>query len=495
MASIFSCNDIIGWAMLVSKVPKTAYCHLYRAIIDSFSTTTVEHFSLAGKLLCIDSVTHRPRPSEKKMDSNSLKLFGQIFGKSLVLLVVMSGFRAGAVEPTVYQLGDGGAIAPHLSVELGTDNNPLRSINGSQETLYLRLQPSATYLVQRRNNRLSFGYAGDFYQYFEEFCQAQAGVVRPGDCLQGSPTFDKASYQDHTLSLDGFLEVSKRLRASLQLSQRIEHQPLGTGLSSNRGVLDALTSPDYWNIRAARAQLSYGAFQARGEVRVGISLSDRELNTELDVNLDAQSSTSVAPFARLLYRIGTRTQLFAGVGFDEVRGSVSDSENLERDISRLSFGAELDSNSVTSGSVSLSQVKEDFLGGNRDLTYLALDVNLVWRPRRFSTVTFSAGRQTESGIFDDDISLTTTFRAEWVHFWRDRFNTRLRLQSTGNEDLDEFSTFSGTDRNLSIRLGGSYNVRRWLDIGGFVRVNSREGSEDARDFDRTVIGITANGTI
>ena len=430
------------------------------------------------------------------MDSNSLKLFGQIFGKTILICVVMLGCRVGAVEPTVYQLGDGGSIAPHIHLELGNDNNPLRSINGSQESLYLRLRPSATYLVQRRNNRLSFGYAGDFYQYFEEYCQAQNPVVvRPGDCLQGSPTFDKASFQNHALSLDGFLEVSKRLRASLQLNQTIVHQPLGTGLSSDRRVLDALTSPDYWSIRGARAQLSYGAFQARGEVRVGISLADRELNTERDVNLDAQSSTSVAPFAQLLYRIGTRTQLFAGASFDEVRGSVSDNENLERDISRITFGAELDSNSVTSGSVSLSQINEDFLGGNRDLSYLALDVSLTWRPRRFSTVTFTAGRETESGIFDDDISLTTTFEAEWVHFWRDRFNTRLRLQSVSNEDLDEFSAFSGTDRTTLIRLGGSYNVRRWLDIGGFLNVSSRAGSEDARDFERTVIGITANGTI
>ena len=180
-------------------------------------------------------------------------------------------------------------------MEVGHDNNPLRADEGSGETAYVRLQPSATYLVQRRNNRLSFGYRGDFYQYFEDYCQGQTGVVRPGDCLQGSPDFDKASYLDHVLTLDGFLEVSKRVRASLRLQQRIDHQPLGTGLSSDRGVLDALTTPDYWNRRIARAQLSYGAFQARGEVRVGLSVADRELNTDRDnVNLDGQSDTSVS---------------------------------------------------------------------------------------------------------------------------------------------------------------------------------------------------------
>ena len=431
------------------------------------------------------------------MDSNSLKLFGQIFGKSILIFVAMSGFHVGAVEPTVYQLGDGGAIAPHLSVEFGHDNNPLRADEGSRETAFVRLQPSVTYLAQRRNNRLSLGYSGDFYQYFENYCQGQTGVVRPGDCLQGSPDFDKASYLDHALTLNGFLEVSKRLRASVQLQQRIDHQPLGTGLSSDRRVLDALTSPDYWNRSIARAQLSYGAFQARGEVRVGISLSDRELNSERDVNLDGQSDTSVAPFAQLLYRIGSRTQVFAGFSNDTVRGGVSDTENQERDISRLNFGVELDDRAVTSGSVSVSLVNEDFLADSRrDLSFVGWDVSLIWRPRTFSTVTLSGGRETESGIFEDDISLTSTLGAEWVHFWRDRFSTSVEFSHEFNENVDMVSPNEvSDDRSTSFRFGGSYNVRRWLDIGGFVVIDARDANLEGRGFERTVIGLTANGTI
>ena len=407
---------------------------------------------------------------------------------------------ASAVEAEIFQIGEAGAIAPHVQLDFGSDNNPLRANEGSEESFYLRLQPSVTYLLRRRNNRLTFGYRGDFYQYFEEYCQNQPGVARPGDCLQGSPTFDSASYFDQNLSANGFLEVTSRVRARLELSYLIRHQPLGTGLSANNSVLGALTTPDERRITTARAEVSYGAFQARGEVRAGVTLADSELVTDNQgVNLDAQSDTSIAPYVSLLYRIGSRTQLFGTFGTSAVRDSVSETENLERDITRLSFGAEFDESAVTSGRISISSVTEDFLAGNRDLQFVAFDASLIWRPRRFSTVTITGGRETQSGLFDDDIAIATTLDAQWVHFWRDRLSTTVEVGFENNEDVDPFTTPTETsdaeDNIWSFRFQGNYNVRRFLDIGGFILIDTRDGVGSSRDFERTQIGITANGTI
>ena len=441
------------------------------------------------------------------MDSRNLK----IAARRAVLACVVPGCVvsttiANAVEPELFEVGDAGAIAPHVQLDFGFDSNPLRADEGSEGSLYLRFQPSVEYLLRRRNNRLTFGYSGDYYQYFQEFCQFQDGVDRPGDCVSGSPSFDSASYFDQRLSLDGFLEVTNRVRATLGLSHEIQHQPLGTGLSANAGVLGALTTPDEWNITTARAEVSYGAFQARGELRAGITLSDRELETELEeVNLDARSETSVAPFVSLLYRIGTRTQLFGTIGASQIRDGVSfnpdgtPDENLERDRTRLAFGVELDDSAVTSGRFSVSAVNEDFLVGDRDLDFFAFDASLTWRPRRFSTVTISGGRETFSGVFDDDLAIRTTLDARWVHFWRERVSSTVEVGFINDEDVDEF--FSATETDIdedniwSFRFQGNYNIRRFLDIGAFVLFDTRDGTGNTRDFERTQIGITANGTI
>ena len=440
------------------------------------------------------------------MDSRNLKIAARRAALACVVPVcLLSAPSAFAVEAEIFPVGEAGAIAPPLQLDFGNDNNPLRADEGSEDSFYLRVQPDVRYLLRRRNNRLELGYEGDYYQYFQEYCQTQAGVARPGDCLPGSPTFDSASYFDQRLSLDGFLEVTSRIRATAELSYEIRHQPLGTGLSANSGVLGALTTPDEWNITTARAEVSYGAFQARGEVRAGVTIADRELQTELATDLSAQSDTSVAPYVSLLYRLGSRTQVFGTVGRSAVRDSVSfnadgtEAENLERDITRLTFGAELDASAVTSGRVSVSSITEDFLAGNRDLQFLGFDVSLVWRPRTFSTVTISGGRQTESGLFDDDIAIATTLDASWVHFWRERFSSTVEVGFVNNEDVDEFFTptedSDAEDNIWSFRFQGNYNVRRFLDIGGFLLIDTRDGTGSSRDFERTQIGITANATI
>jgi len=421
----------------------------------------------------------------------------KLIWKVLAFAIAVYTSTASAVAPRVYQLGDGGAVAPHIKLEFGNDNNPLRSDDGSEEAMFLRLQPSVSYLVQRRNNRLELGYTGDFFQYFEEYCRGNQ-TVRPGDCLPGAPSFDSASYQNHNLFLNGFLEISSRLRANLELRQFTQAQPLGTGQSSNRNILNALTSPEEWRRGFARAELAYGAAQARGQVRVGLTVATRSFESERG-DFDNLNETEVSPNVRLLYRIGTRTQVFGGLGFGEVTGGDS-----ERDISRQTVGIELDTSAITSGSLSFSNVTEEFAASNnrRSLNFIGWQAELTWKPRRFSTVTLTGGRQTERGLFNDDIGLTTNLEIDWEHFWRDRFSTQLAVGLVFNTDVDEFSDLADAeDDTVTARLEANYNIRRWLDIGGFIEIDSRNGRdivngvEQSRDFGRTLIGVTANGTI
>ena len=417
-------------------------------------------------------------------------------GRMACLAVVACASTASAVEPRIYQVGDVGAISPHVTLEFGSDNNPLRSDDGSEQALFFRLQPEFRYLVRQRNNRLELGYRGDFVQYLEEYCLGNQ-TVRPGDCVQGAPSFNRASYDDHELFLNGLVEISSRLRATLELSQTIDHQELGTGLSSNRGVLDSLTEPDSFSVSRARAELSYGADLARGQVRVGINVTDRQFDSELG-SFSNLEETSVAPDVRLLYRIGTRTQLFAGLGFAEISGGDS-----ERNINRQLIGAEFDASAITSGSFTLSNEIENFTSSNRrDLNFFGYEVALTWRPRRFSTVTISGGRQSERGLLNEDIGIATTIDARWQHFWRDRFSTVVGVALAIDDDVDEFSAFDGQDNQARFRFEANYNIRRWLDVGGFLVIDSRSGGDfvngdvnQIRDFDRTLIGITANGTI
>lgn len=405
-----------------------------------------------------------------------------------------------SVEPRLYQLGDGGAIAPHLNVEVGTDSNPLRRNDGSDSSSFVRLEPSLKYVVQQRNNRLTLGYAGDYLSYGEDYCL----VPRDADCPNGSPQFDKGSYENHDFSAQGFLEISRQLRADLELSRSKLHQPAGTGLSVDDGALQSLTEPDSYDNTLLRAQLSYGAPQARGEFRFGVTQTNREYS-ETVRNFNQLSEKSTAPSAAILYRLGNKTQLLAGISESDVTGG-----NSARKVSRQYVGFELDASAITSGAVRVNNVRENFAGNQTDLEYIGWDVELTWKPRRFSTVKVTGGRETSRGLFnlDDDalatfrspdLGLSTDIRVDWLHSWKERFSTQLGFQYNNNEVLvdDQSAGALGkgaSDVTTTVRAQADYSLRRWLDVGAFFVTDTRNGGTDERDYRRTLVGVTANGT-
>lgn len=417
----------------------------------------------------------------------------------LVIGVTLLPRHALAVDPRVYQLEGGGAIAPHLTVEFGQDSNPFRSERGSEPSSFLRIEPEVTYIVQRRNNKLSFGYQGNYLQYLRQYCSdpVTAGffsVNRPGDCLSdASPEFDKASFQNHSVEVLGFLEINRRARANVSLGLELVNQPLGTGLSSVESVATSLERPDSFVRNSALLGFSYGAVQARGELRFNLNIVDRDFRENAGRNLDGLDERRVDPSAQILYRIGSRTQIFAGLGQGDISGG-----NSERTISKQFVGVEFGATAITSGTIRVSAVTEDFDDPNRnDISFGGFDIDLTWKPRRFSTVTIGGGRGTERATISEAVGLTTRLDVTWRHSWRDRFSTSLSVDVERNDTDDEIASNDANDRTTSIRLVGNYNIRRWLDIGAFAQTQSREGSSvngDSRDFSRRLIGLTANGT-
>lgn len=401
-----------------------------------------------------------------------------------------------AVAPREYRLEGGGTIAPHVALEIGSDNNPLRSEDGSGQSAFLRLEPSVRYTVTQRNNNLAFSYVGDFVQYTEEYCRFSV----TGNCQPGATGFDKASFQNHRLSADAFVEANRRLRFTGNLSIARQNQPLGTGLSANSAILARLFEPDAFRSAFARVGLSYGAARAKGEIRASITAASRDYEDPGDSvrgDLSELDENSLSPRAALFYRLGSRTQVFGGLQVNQVRGG-----NSERDNRELFGGVEFDSSGITTGTISVSAVDQDFVDQSReDSNFFGFDVALTWRPRTFSTVVISGGREAERGRFNTSgVGITTTLGVDWTHEWSDLFSTDLQVELLNNrEDVEQNSAAQrGDETGTSIRLEGSYSIRRWLDIGAFVESDRQSGEDNSgasRDFSRSVVGLTANGTI
>jgi hypothetical protein len=185
--------------------------------------------------------------------------------------------------------------------------------------------------------------------------------------------------------------------------------------------------------------------------------------------------------------------LFAGLGAGDVSGG-----NSERSIQRTFVGVEFDASAITSGSIRVTDVREDFDAETRgDLNYTGFDVDLTWRPRRFSTVKIGGGRESERATLTEALSITTSLDVEWLHYWRDRFSTEVNFEVQRNESTGQIVNNDANDRTNLLRLEGNYNLRRWLDVGAFVQNEDRTGENangESRAYSRTLVGLTANGT-
>ena len=109
---------------------------------------------------------------------------------------------------------------------------------------------------------------------------------------------------------------------------------------------------------------------------------------------------------------------------------------------------------------------------------------------------FNLDDPTLSTLIGQDIGITTDLGLNWRHFWRDRFSTNAAFSWSKNEDVGPTGA-SGVDANdvtTRLRVQGDYNLRRWLDVGAFFVTQNRDGNGLSRDYERTVIGVTANGT-
>ena len=146
----------------------------------------------------------------------------------------------------------------------------------------------------------------------------------------------------------------------------------------------------------------------------------------------------------------------------------------------------------------LNFVTEDFDGPARDdLSFTGFDVDLEWRPRRFSTITIGAGRQTERATVSEEVTIVSDANVRWVHFWRDRVSSIAELRIERNEATDNPLDDDANDRTTALKLEGNYNVRRWIDVGAFVQTQNRSGRNvggSSRDFSRVLFGLSANGT-
>ncbi len=160
---------------------------------------------------------------------------------------------------------------------------------------------------------------------------------------------------------------------------------------------------------------------------------------------------------------------------------------------RYLVGATWEATAATTGIVKFGTMKKDFKEGARaDVNTPSWDAQIQWTPLTYSKWDFilSRGwRETTPGL--GDTVLATNSIVRWTHAWTSQFSTA----ATGSYGIDDYKGVDRNDKIPSLGLRGTYQMRRWLDIGADYSWSKRNSNVDSEDYRKNVIMLFVNATL
>lgn len=363
-----------------------------------------------------------------------------------------------------------GYLFPSLEVEGFYDDNVLRQPDNSVDTFGIRATPGASYKV------------GDEIRKFVLDWLLEAGWHE---------ATGNDDYIDNSVSATMQYQPLSRISAGLKGTYKDAHDPRGTGRAEATNLI--LDDPDEWHSFGVESNLAYGARTATGRIEVDLGYTTIDYDNNRAVTF-VRDRGDISAAGRFLYRVGSRTSLllegrFANYGYDQTPIGVP---GLNSNVYRAMTGARWDATDKTSGFVKVGYISKDFKTSMRqDSNAIGWEVGGEWRPRTYSTLSFSTARDFRETNGAGDFIKRDSADVRWKHFWLERFSSLAEVGYAKD-------TFDPTDRNDDLLNAGfrlEYTMRRWLTIGAGYRYFNRESSDDLFDYEKNLFEMLLKMTL
>ena len=281
------------------------------------------------------------------------------------------------------------------------------------------------------------------------------------------------------------LDLGTSLRARLEADYIDGVDPRG---STNNPLS---TTPDHYRQTNGQGTFSYGAKGARGRLDFELGQLRRQyLNNRATT---AASDRTVDNFgATFHWRIGPKTTLlFQGkhskVDYALAASTLGSVENF------LLAGATWEATAKTKGTFRIGQSKKDFDDAARgSASAISWNGEVRWSPLTYSHVDLILTRapaETSGGV-GNFIDRTST-GARWTHAW----SSRLTTEASASYLTDAYQGATRTDNTQNYGIKASFNMRRWLSLGGDYAYSNRSSNDSSFDYRRNVFMLFLEATL
>jgi len=379
-------------------------------------------------------------------------------GMTAVALTMTLGFsplnQAAAPET------DRPGFFPSVELAYQYDDNILRQENNEESDSIFLISPDLNWNWFMGKHRFSAQYVGAYASY---------------------DTSDNENFDDHAINADLLLDLTPKFNVDLQANYALGHESRGSA-----GVVVGVSAkPNEWKEKRLFAQATYGRLIAKAQLQLDLEGRTLRYTNNNQESRDRDTDTATG---RFFYRLGPKTSAILESTFRDIDYTNSGARNLDSQERFYHIGVRWEATYKTTGELKLGRFSKDFdSAAEEDGSGASVEATVIWEPRTYSRVTFTAARQPNESATTDSFYISDFVSADWEH----DFSSRTTFTANISDGQDEY-TGTREDDLFNAGLGINYKLRRWLDIGARYSYSERESNAANASFEDNIFMLTVN---
>lgn len=298
------------------------------------------------------------------------------------------------------------------------------------------------------------------------------------------------NHVDHHVDLNSHLEFNDRNR--LDLNAGYDKVEVVGDTQGGVGINDKFHSYNVGGVygfgaQSAAMQLELAADQVWLRYDNDQVVNGRVVNSNRERDMSTISGTAY-------YRVASKTRALAEVRYRDFDYQMKGS-TLNNDATSYLMGVTWDATAKTTGTAKIGYTKKKYDDAGRDdATGSVWQVGVNWQPLTYSTFSLNTSRDFEEGYEGAEDAIDTTRTGiNWNHAWSAQVSTDVGY--TYIDEQYEYSTRdSRDDKTDQFRVGLTWNVQRWLDLGVSYSYEDVDSTSPIKtqSYDRNIFMVSVN---
>lgn len=364
-------------------------------------------------------------------------------------------------------------VMPTVGLSIGYDNNVALTADREVDAIVTRLSPGVRIEAGDERSKFNGTLTGDFGRF------------------DGSSIDNYIDY-----GLTGEWVYSPVVRHAFSLDAGWRHGHDGRGTAAREGELALLPlDPDEYDRSEFGGRYRFGAPGARGR----LEFEARHMDVGYDNNriyTRFRDRSDVTLGGAFYWRLAPKTS--AVLRLDQIEASYDDA-TLDNTEQHQYIGLEFDATAKTSGTLLIGRVDKDFDDPTRaDFSGTSWRAGLAFKPRTYSVIELSTGRETDETNGYGDFILREDITLAWVHQWSERLSTQVDFGVADEEHrgIGILPALQGrSDDTVFYGVSSQYQALPWLRFGAGFKAYERDSDIPELNYQRESVLISVEASL